>query len=343
MFLGFLNSLNSNILLFKDICMSKFTYTSRVFFFSSCFLPFIYIFCRVESFIEHQDACNMGRIHNSESQPLQTPTACLSRTASSPSPSSETNFNTCPWQTRLQAMPKTTKESTIFMNPITPITTITPSSQTFSKNNKLLLHPNLELQLSTTNNTNTTLTTDTPSIRSVGTVEAIQKVNRSTQLHLSIGSSEMSHEKNESNNIRNSNSSPKESSNSNEKVQSTNNMALLRVQEQATEQLKVAMAEKAYAEEARKQARKQIEMAEQEFNNAKRIRQQAQSELDKAYGLKQHAIKQINSTMLQITCQACKQQFQHEDNSLVLSYVSSAITTEGGEVENVDGKGKTTN
>ncbi|MCI26418.1 zinc finger protein JACKDAW-like [Trifolium medium] len=120
-------------------------------------------------------------------------------------------------------------------------------------------------------------------------------------------------------------------------------MALVRVQEQAKEQLRIAMAEKAYAEEARKQAKKQIEMAEQEFNNAKRIRQQAQSELDKAYGLKQHAIKQINSTMLQITCQACKQQFQHEDNSLVLSYVSSAITTEGGEVENDDGKGKITN
>ncbi|XP_045815910.1 zinc finger protein SHOOT GRAVITROPISM 5-like [Trifolium pratense] len=306
------------------------------------------VFSRVESFIEHQDACNMGRIHNSESHPLQTPTACLSRTASSPSPSSETNFTTYPWQTRLQVMQKSTNESTIFMNPITPLTTITPPSQTSSKNNKLL-HPNLELQLSTINNTNTNITNmslapDTPSIRSISAAEAIQKVNRSTQLNLSIGSSNMS-EKNESNNRNKSNSSPKESSNSNEKVQSTttNNMALVRVQEQAKEQLRIAMAEKAYAEEARKQAKKQIEMAEQEFNNAKRIRQQAQGELDKAYGLKQHAIKQINSTMLQITCQACKQQFQHEDNSLVLSYVSSAITTEGGEVENDDGKGKTTN
>jgi hypothetical protein len=289
----------------------------------------------------------MGRIHNSESQPLQTPTACLSRTASSPSPSSETNFTTYPWQTRLQVMQKSTKESTIFMNPITPLTTITPPSQTLSKNNKLL-YPNLELQLSTTNNTNAimSLAPDTPSIRSISAAEAIQKVNRSTQLHLSIGSSNMS-DKNESSNRNNSNSSPKESSNSNEKVQSTttttNNIALVRVQEQAKEQLRIAMAEKAYAEEARKQAKKQIEMAEQEFNNAKRIRQQAQSELDKAYGLKQHAIKQINSTMLQITCQACKQQFQHEDNSLVLSYVSSAITTEGCEVENDDGKGKITN
>lgn len=291
----------------------------------------------------------MGRIHNSESQPIQTPTACLSRTASSPSPSSETNFTNCPWQTRLQVMQNSIKEKPIFMNPIiTPITTITPSSQiTLSKNNKLVLHPNLELQLSTTNNANNfsmSLAPDTPSIRSINATEAIQKANRSTQLHLAIGSSEMSHqERNETNNFRNNSySSPKESSNSNEKVQSTNSMALFKVQEQTKEHLRIAMAEKSYAEDARKQAKKQIEMAEQEFNNAKRIRQQAQSELDKAYGLKQHAIRKINSTMLQITCQACKQQFQHEDNSLVFSYVSSAITTEGGEIENDDGKGKTT-
>ncbi|KAJ1438633.1 hypothetical protein SESBI_02895 [Sesbania bispinosa] len=131
-------------------------------------------------------------------------------------------------------------------------------------------------------------------------------VNHSTQLQLSIGSSDMSG-----------------------------------FQEQAREHLRIAMAEKAYAEEARKQAKRQIELAEQEFTNAKRIRQQAQSELDKAYALKEHAMKQVNSTMLQITCHACKQQFQAQDheNSLVLSYMSSAITTEGGgEVENDNGK-----
>nr|KYP41183.1 Zinc finger protein MAGPIE [Cajanus cajan] len=242
------------------------------------------VFSRVESFIEHQDACNMGRLRP-ESQPLQ-PSACLSRTASSPSPSSETNFSTAPWPTRM-IIPKPAEPPTIFMNnPITAITT----AETSSKNNKL--HPNLDLQLSTPT---------------------------------------------------------KKSSNSNSEKQS--NMALLRVQEQAREHLRIAMAEKAYAEEARKQAKRQIELAEQEFTNAKRIRQQAQAELDKAYALKEHAMKQINSTMLQITCHACKQQFQArnaapDENSLVLSYVSSAITTEGGEVENDNGKdhmGKTTN
>ena len=102
------------------------------------------------------------------------------------------------------------------------------------------------------------------------------------------------------------------------------------------------MAEKVYAEEARQQAKRQIELADKEFTHAKRIRQQAQAELDKAQALKEHARKQINSTILQITCHACKQQFRTrtagnvappDENSLVLSYMSSAIT-EGEVVEN---------
>ncbi|XP_027342055.1 zinc finger protein SHOOT GRAVITROPISM 5-like [Abrus precatorius] len=247
------------------------------------------VFSRVESFIEHQDACNMGRSTQPETQAAAT--ACLSRTASSPS--SDTNFSTGgPWP----------------MGVIIPKHTVIET--TLSNNN---LYPNLELQLSTT-------TTSNPiDVISVASPKAKREGNRSTQLQLSIGSSEIIvNEKNESS--PNSEKSLGES-----------------VKEQAREQLRIAMAEKAYAEEARKQAKKQIELAELEFTNAKRIRQQAQTELDKAYGLKEHAIKQINSTMLQITCHACKQEFQSrtttaspDDNSLVLSY----ITTEGGEVEN---------
>ncbi|RDX92912.1 Protein SHOOT GRAVITROPISM 5 [Mucuna pruriens] len=290
------------------------------------------VFSRVESFIEHQDACNMGRLRP-ESQPLQ-PSACLSRTASSPSPSSETNFSTAPWPTRM-IIPKPTEQHTIFMN--NPTTAIT-NAETSSKNNKL--HPNLDLQLSTpittiNNNTNTNTSNIANPIDATSlSPKRDHHENHSTHLQLSIGSSDMS-EKNESN--RNSS----ENSNNDQKQ---SNMALLRVQEQAREHLRIAMAEKAYAEEARKQAKRQIELAEQEFTNAKRIRQQAQAELDKAYALKEHAMKQINSTMLQITCHACKQQFQArnhatpDENSLVLSYVSSAITTEGGEVENDNGK-----
>ncbi|KAK7314703.1 hypothetical protein VNO77_33230 [Canavalia gladiata] len=313
------------------------------------------VFSRVESFIEHQDACNMGRLRPETHQPLQ-PAACLSRTASSPSPSSETNFSTAPWPTRM-IMPKPTEQQqqqqqpTIFMsNNPTPI--ISTTAETSSKNNNKLLFPNLELQLST--NTNTANNNNNNTSNSNLNIDAALSPKRdhhSTHLQLSIGSSDMSsHEKNNESN-RNSSEKSSNSNNNNEKQQQQSSMGnynVLRVQEQAREHLRIAMAEKAYAEEARKQAKRQIELAEQEFTNAKRIRQQAQVELDKAYALKEHAMKQINSTMLQITCHACKQHFQArninanatpDENSLVLSYVSSAITTEGGgEVENDNGK-----
>lgn len=85
---------------------------------------------------------------------------------------------------------------------------------------------------------------------------------------------------------------------------------VLKLREGASEELKMALAEKAYAEEARQQAKKQIELAEMEFANAKRLRQQAQAELERAQQLKEQAIKKISSTMSQIICQTCKQQFE---------------------------------
>lgn len=103
----------------------------------------------------------------------------------------------------------------------------------------------------------------------------------------------------------------------------------------AEEQLRIAVAEKAYAEEARQVARRQMELAEQEFANAKRIRQQAQAELEKAQALKEHATKQMNSTIMQITCHSCKHKFQQHDknnapasassSSMGLSYISAAL------------------
>ena len=219
-------------------------------------------------------------------------------------------------------MPKQKPTETTFLNP----TTITAGDNS-SKNTS---YHNLELQLSTTSNP-----------IDVSASPKTEEANHSTQLQLSIGSSEFG-EKNESNlsNIRNS---PKEGTITSDKP----GVVASRLKEQARDQLRLARAEKAYAEEARQQAKRQIELAEQEFANAKRIRQQAQGELDKAQTLKDHAVKQINSTILQITCHACKQQFQArtavvpppDENSLVLSYMSSAITTEG-EVENENGTAK---
>ncbi|RVX18016.1 Protein SHOOT GRAVITROPISM 5 [Vitis vinifera] len=275
------------------------------------------VFSRVESFIEHQDACNMGHLRP-ESQLLQ-PAACLSRTASSPSPSSETNFSVPPWSG--------------LMTP-RPVDSIFLTSDGDNNNNnppKKAHYHNLELQL---------LTTPNPLV-ALASPKADE--NHSTQLQLSIGSSDFN-EKNESNitNLINKVYSaparcPREC-NTSEKA----TFGAARLKEEAREQLRLAMAEKVYAEEARQQAKRQIELADKEFTHAKRIRQQAQAELDKAQALKEHARKQINSTILQITCHACKQQFRTrtagnvappDENSLVLSYMSSAIT-EGEVVEN---------
>lgn len=94
------------------------------------------------------------------------------------------------------------------------------------------------------------------------------------------------------------------------------------------------MAEKAYAEQARQEAKKQIELAEQEFASAKKIRQRAQAELNKAQVLKDHAIKKINSNILQITCQSCKRHFQatnpftHHNSLVSMSYFSPAILSQ---------------
>lgn len=269
---------------------------------------------RVESFIEHQDACNLGRLR-SESQVLQQ-AACLSRTASSPSPSSDTNFSavTVPnWPATL-VMPKKPSETCAFLreNP--------SKSQRYH-------HHNLELQLSTATTSNNPI--------EIISVSPKRDDNHSTQLQLSIGSSDFS-DKNELSNITNRNS-PRDQSSATTTTDQINKplgiASTMRLKEEAREQLRLAMVEKGYAEEARQQAKRQIELAEQEFANAKRIRQQAQAELDRAQSLKEHAIKQINFTILQVTCQACKQQFQARTSATTaISYnvSSSAINKEGG-------------
>lgn len=78
---------------------------------------------------------------------------------------------------------------------------------------------------------------------------------------------------------------------------------------QAREELRQATAEKAYAEHARDLAKKQIELAEAEFEAARRIQEQAHAQLARAQLLKEQATRRIDETRLEITCQACRQQF----------------------------------
>ncbi|KAK6787806.1 hypothetical protein RDI58_016331 [Solanum bulbocastanum] len=216
------------------------------------------VFSRVESFIEHQDLCSFGRLRSESQSLIQLPSApCLSRTASSPSPSSDhtnnliTTTNTVPWPNFIMNTP-----------------------------NAIIQKHNLELQLLTT-----TTTTTSPS--SPFDVSVSSKSRDDHNLQLSIGSSDLS-EKNDSEN------------NTNDTHRSRNGV----------EGLRQALAEKVYAEEARKKGRREIELAEEELGNARRIRRQAQMELEKAQVLKEEAIRKINFTLSQITCHACKQKFQ---------------------------------
>ncbi|KAK6925457.1 Zinc finger C2H2-type [Dillenia turbinata] len=299
------------------------------------------VFSRVESFIEHQDACNLGRFRHESKATTTTNTtlhqpACLSRTASSRSPSSDINFSTAAraWPATLILPAKPT--DTIFLSAETDLN-YTPHHHP----SKISQHHNLELQLLTTSSSNYPV-----DLVLSAKVDDNQHQLNSTHLQLSIGSSDFSESS-----VRKSRKDVSCRSFSRERNVGGEGHALAasRLKEQAREQLRMAMAQKAYAEEARKQAKQQIELADKEFANAQRIRQQAQAELDKARALKEHAMKQINTTILQITCHSCKQQFQartttttvtapppllpSDEHSLVLSYnVSSAVTE--GEMEN---------
>ncbi|XP_073145035.1 protein indeterminate-domain 14-like [Henckelia pumila] len=245
------------------------------------------VFSRVESFIEHQDACSMGQLR-SESHPLQPPrpprlvAACLSRTASSPSPSSDTNLSVAPRPSSSSALPR--QIDPIFF---TNFADTSPASR----------YPNLEFHL----------------------LSKKLDEDQSTQLQLSIGSSSEMGGRTDADGRRttfNHRSSPRGGSSSTtcDKLPFATAAAVAapaeRLKEVAQEQLRIAVAEKAYADEARQEAKRQIELAEQQFAEAKRIRQQAIGELQKAHALKEHATEQVNSIMLQITCNSCKQKFQ---------------------------------
>ncbi|XP_044488385.1 zinc finger protein SHOOT GRAVITROPISM 5-like [Mangifera indica] len=246
------------------------------------------VFSRVESFIEHQDACTLRRVQP-ELQGLQP--ACSSRTASSTSPSSDANFSIAP---PLSGLPMQKPEEPVFLFS----TRNNPSTSQQQEHN-------LELQLQ-------------PSLLNTNTARRHSCENYATHLKLSIGSSDIGGD-GEKNNKGSTDPATLEAT---------------RLKELANEQLKLAMAEKAFAEEARQQAKRQIEIAEIEFANAKRIRRLAQSELQKAQVLKDQATKKISAIIMQITCQACKQQFQastslappYDETSLAMSYMSSAAT-----------------
>ncbi|XP_020572060.1 protein indeterminate-domain 16-like [Phalaenopsis equestris] len=75
------------------------------------------------------------------------------------------------------------------------------------------------------------------------------------------------------------------------------------------EQVRLSAQERAYAERMRELTRRELELAEKEFMRARLVWERSREELEKVERMKMVATRRINSTCIQITCQACHQQF----------------------------------
>lgn len=251
---------------------------------------------RVESFIEHQDACTV-------------------RTASSNSPSSDHQANLVPLMQAGLPLPKPSPSllltSDLQNNNITTKPPYTTDEIRHDNNSNNILEELQLLRCSSSSDARGIIRgSDHHDHHQEDT--NYYETDHQTHLKLSIGSCS----NNKKNNVENEGGGG-------EKVREVGFL-----KECASEEIKLAVAEKAYAEEARREAKREIEMAEVEFGKAKRIRKEAQEELEKAEDLKKQAMMKISSTLMQITCHACKQQFQSSINIAAgVMVVSSEETT----------------
>ncbi|KAM0877204.1 hypothetical protein ACQ4PT_035649 [Festuca glaucescens] len=295
------------------------------------------VFSRVESFIEHQDMCNASRPRGdttssspghgggrvvgaaaaSNSQQHQLHAASLSRTASSASPSSGGELLGSPgaWPCGPATASPTAANLAAFQRLFDR--TLSSSSPTPSDRRGAGTQ-NLELQLMPPRGSGAappvTAVTYRVSPRSPAVLHAPRLGADAVRLQLSIGCG----------------GAPDDSS-----VESAT-----KLKEEAREQLRLATADMASAEETRAQARRQVELAEQELAGARLVRQQAQLELSRAHALRDHAVRQIDATLMEIACYGCRHNFRARAAAInyeVASYVSSVLT-EGGDAE-VDNDG----
>ncbi|RCV31445.1 hypothetical protein SETIT_6G177800v2 [Setaria italica] len=278
------------------------------------------VFSRVESFIEHQDTCNAGRPRaetssspasgggggggfaaaaSTSQQQQRQMHAALSRTASSASPSSgggDLGVSPVAWPGPAMASPTAAAAFHHRFDPA-PLSPPTP--------HELPGAHNLELQLMPPRGS--CATQHSPAV----TNPHLGADPMRLQLSIGFGGGARGDDGSEM-------------------------PAAARLKEEAREQLRLAMAEKAAADEARAQARRQVELAEQELATARRMRQHAQAELGRAHALRDHAVRQVDATLLQVTCYSCRCKFRARAagamSSEVASYVSSVVT-EGGDAE----------
>ncbi|WOG99397.1 hypothetical protein DCAR_0518745 [Daucus carota subsp. sativus] len=79
---------------------------------------------------------------------------------------------------------------------------------------------------------------------------------------------------------------------------------------QASEQIRLAALEKAYAERVRELTRREMELAQSEFSRARLMWERAREEVEKAEKLKERAVHRIDPMCMEVTCQACRQKFR---------------------------------
>ncbi|KAG8050026.1 hypothetical protein GUJ93_ZPchr0009g1199 [Zizania palustris] len=302
---------------------------------------------RVESFIEHQDSCNAGRgqaapeggnvstscgvrgaaLFEQDKQEQAPAAVSLSRTASSTSPSSDVIVSPVAW-TGAPAMPSPNAAAAFRRFDKAP-----SSPPSYDHYRGASTH-NLELQLMPPFNaggaapgTGTCFDAAAPQSP---VVSHGQDASMPLQLSISVCSGDRRGELMGAAAAR----------------PSGDESTAARAKEEAREQLRQAMAEKSAADEARAQARQQVELAEQELATARRVRHQAQVELSHAHALREHAVRQVNATLLQITCFSCRHKFRSGQpasisSEVACSYVSSVVTEGGDADEPLDVNGAT--
>ncbi|XP_076895165.1 protein indeterminate-domain 14-like [Bidens hawaiensis] len=79
----------------------------------------------------------------------------------------------------------------------------------------------------------------------------------------------------------------------------------------AEDQVRIATMEKAYAERVREMTRREMELAQSEFSRARHMWERAREDVARVEKLKERATRRIDSSCMEITCQACRQIFRY--------------------------------
>ncbi|KAK9054591.1 hypothetical protein SSX86_025670 [Deinandra increscens subsp. villosa] len=81
--------------------------------------------------------------------------------------------------------------------------------------------------------------------------------------------------------------------------------------ESETDESRRAAMEKAYAERVREMTKREMELAQSEFSRARHMWERAREEVERVEKMKERATRRIDSSCMEITCQACRQKFRH--------------------------------